>query len=180
MTLETDQQRQSIVQNSLYARESGEALMQNRMMRQELFELAKQSRIYSQESYADLERQLAAMRMLREAQKEVLQYAQEAIPTPQAQKPDLLPLAYQGIQAIHDIGMALVQARFAPQGPQTAPTPAAQQTPSPPAQPSPSNEPAKSVSPGAPRVVRQQVDLPPGPAPFVLDPSTLPDRPESD
>lgn len=180
MTLETDQQRQSFVQNSLYARESGEALMINRMMRQELLELAKQSRTYSQDTYADLEKQLAAMRMLREAQKEVLQYVQEAIPTPQAQKPDLLPLAYQGIQVIHDIGMALVQARLAPQGPQAAPSAAAQPPPSIPAQPSPSDKRAKSVSPGAPRVVRQPAELPPGPAPFVLDPSTLPDRPESD
>ncbi len=174
MTLESDQQKHAFIHSSEYAREMGEALMLNRMMRQEMYELTKKSRAQSQEAYADIEKQLATLRMVREAQKEVLQYVKEEAQPPPPQKIDWLPLAHEGIRTIQEIGLALLQSQRAPAPPQAVPQQAA------PVQRPSADAGSPMASPARLRVQSPSMEMQSSPAPLGFDASTLPERPESD
>lgn len=119
MRMESDQQKYGFIQNAAYAREVGEVLMINRMMRQEMQEMAKQADRYEQEGWAQIEKKVAALRMLREAQKEVIADLNQ-LPQPPTPKPDWTPLIFSTIQTVQAIGMALVEKFVAPR-PQEAP-----------------------------------------------------------
>lgn len=108
MRLESDQQKYGFIQNATYAREVGEVLMINRMMRQEMQEMAKQADRYEQEGWAQIEKKVAALRMLREAQKEVIADLNQ-LPQPPTPKPDWTPLIFSTLQTVQAIGMALVE-----------------------------------------------------------------------
>ena len=109
MKLESDQQKYNFVQNVEHMREIGEAVMINRMLRQEMMELNKHAQQGSQVAFAEVEKQLAAIRMIHQAQKELLQDLKQAetpVPTP---KVDWFPLANHALQTASEIGVALVQ-----------------------------------------------------------------------
>lgn len=170
MRLESDQQKYGFIQNAAYAREVGEVLMINRMMRQEMQEMAKQADRYEQEGWAQIEKKVAALRMLREAQKEVIVDLNQ-LPQPPVPKPDWTPLIFSTIQTVQAIGMALVD-KFT-----RAP---AQAVPAAPGPSAPSEAPKKSASEERPRDEVQPA-VPSGQgAPSGLAGSARDERPEGD
>lgn len=184
MTLESDQQKYAFIQSSVHAREIGEAVMVNRMLRQEMMEMNKQLQLGSQAAFADVEKQLAAVRLIRQAQKEVLQDLKEMEPPAQAQKIDWFPLANHAIQTFSDIGVALVKSlpksAAPPPSPQAAPPPAPQVAQGVPAPRPPAEEGDKPALPATPRSFTPRREPEPELKPFALDIFALRDRPESD
>lgn len=184
MTLESDQQKYAFIQNSVHAREIGEAVMINRMLRQEMVEMNKQIQLGSQAAFADVEKQLAAIRLIRQAQKEVMQDLKELETPAQPQKIDWFPLANHAIQTVSDIGVALVNSlpkSGAPQpSPMAAPPPTSQVAQSAPAPRSPAEESDKPAPPATPRSFTPRREPEPESRPFGLDVFALRDRPESD
>jgi hypothetical protein len=184
MTLESDQQKYAFVHNAKHVGEIGEAVMINRMLRQEMMELNKQVQLGSQAAFADVEKQLAAIRMIRQAQKEVLQDLKEAVPPAQPQKIDWFPLANHAMQTFSDIGVALVKSlpkSATPQpSPMAAPPTAPQVAQSAPAPRPPAEERDKPAPPATPRSFTPRREPEPESKPFALDVFALRDRPESD
>jgi hypothetical protein len=152
MRMERDQQQHNFIHNSAYAREVGETLMLQRMMRQEMVEMQQLALRNEQEGWDQIEKRLAALRMMREAQKEVLADLNQ-IPAPPTPKPDWTPLIFSTIQTVQAIGMALVDKFVAPPRPHEAPAapakpePAAASEKSAPAAPQPASE--RSMTPQA-------------------------------
>jgi hypothetical protein len=149
MRLERDQQQYNFIQNAAYAREVGEALMMNRMMRQEMQEMLKTVDRYEQDSWSQVEKKLAALRMIREAQKEMIADLDQ-LPQPPVPKPDWTPLIFSTIQTVQAIGMALVDkftrtpAQEVPAAPGPSAPSAAQK------KSAPEERPRDDVQPGAP------------------------------
>ena len=204
MSLESDQQKYAFIQSSVHAREIGEAVMVNRMLRQEMMELNKQIQLGSQAAFADVEKQLAAIRLIRQAQKEVLQDLKEMETPAQPQKIDWFPLANHAVKTVSEIGVALVNSWSSSAATQAAsrpaPLPAAQAAPppvplpatqavAPPAshlaQSAPSSNPPAELRdqpdpPATPRSLTPRREPAPESRPSAFDVFTLRDRPESD
>ena len=184
MSLESDQQKYAFVQSAKHMGEIGEAVMVNRMLRQEMMELNKQAQLGSQAAFADVEKQLATIRMIRQAQKEILQDLKEMVPPEQPQRVDWLPLANQAIKTISEIGVALVKSSSGSAAPQAAlqaaPQPASQEAQSAPAPHPSAGAGDKPASSAAPRRFTHPPEPEPASQPFALDVFALRDRPESD
>ena len=157
MTLESDQQKHSFVQSSLYAREMGEALMLNRMMRQEMYELSNQSQLQVDKAHADVEKQIATLRLLRQARKEAMQDLNELPPPPPPPKPDYMPLANDLIGTISAIGKALIQSKSQAAAPRAEPVDSSQMLQKLVEQHLRSLEAERLPSPGTPSVPRADV-----------------------
>lgn len=184
MSLETDQQKYAFVHGAKHMGEIGEAVMVNRMLRQEMMELNKQAQLGSQAAFADVEKQLAAIRMIRQAQKEILQDFKESVPPAQPQKIDWVPLANHAIQTFSDISVALAQSLTRPAAAQPAPK-TITQPPLQPAQPTPVSAPPpaqrdRPASPTTPSSFTPRREIETGSTPFTFNAFALRDRPESD
>ncbi len=184
MALESDQQKYHFVQNAEHVREVGEAVMINRMLRQEMVELNKQAQLGSQAAFADVEKQLAAIRMLHQVKKEILKDLKDAESPPPPQKVDWVPLANHAIQTISDIGVALVQSlsrsAAAPATSQPSPSPAPLPAQGAPASRPPAEGRDKPAPPAAPRSFTPRREPEPESITSALDVGALPERPESD
>ncbi len=188
MSMESDQQKYTFVHNAKHVGEIGEAVMINRMLRQEMMELNKQVQQGSQAAFADVEKQLAAIRMIRQAQKEILQDLKEAEPPAQPQKIDWFPLANYAIQTVSDIGVALVKSLPSSAAPLAAPPPAPHAAPPPtpqavqiaPVQSPPAEATDRPAPPATPRTFTPRREPEPKSGPSALDMFALRDRPESD
>ena len=172
MALENTRQKQEFAQNAMYQREVAESFLVNRMMRQEMVELQANMQRNSDKEFEDLPKKLEALRQLRQAQKETLEFMREverSIPPPPPQRVDWLPLANEALGTIGVLGKALVEAWVTRSN--------ATKAGAAPAEP----DPVKPKDPGvAPPAAAPPPSSPGKLPPSVIDWNALRERPESD